>query len=127
MSGNVWESTGKYLGQWAPPVFLNVTPELVHNPEKLVKYLEKICCCLANSRETQTTATCWGLAHAYGALFSTIQYLQEEERENRLIGVGDTPTLMTRTATTSTPATGTVATPTPVTNTAVLKPLQQAL
>ena len=35
MSGNVWESTGKYLGQWAPPMFRNFTPEQVQNPEKL--------------------------------------------------------------------------------------------
>ncbi|KAK4819027.1 hypothetical protein QYF61_024181 [Mycteria americana] len=35
---------GKYLGQWAPPMFWNLTPEQVQNPEKLVKYLEKVCC-----------------------------------------------------------------------------------
>ena len=61
----VWGSTGKYLGQWAPPVFWNFTPEQVQNLEKLVKYLEKVCCHPGNSRETQITATCCGLAHAY--------------------------------------------------------------
>ena len=36
---DVWDSMGKYLGQWAPPVLLNLTPEQVQNPDKLVKYL----------------------------------------------------------------------------------------
>jgi len=61
----VWDSMGKYVGHWAPPVFLNLTPEQVKNPYKLVKYLEKVCCHPCNSRETQITATCWGLTHAY--------------------------------------------------------------
>jgi len=39
----VWDSMGKYLGQWAPPMFLKLTPEQVQNPDKLVKYLEKVC------------------------------------------------------------------------------------
>jgi len=66
---------GKHLGQWAPSVLLNFTPEQVQNPDDLVKYLEKIYCHPGNSRETQITATCWGLAHAYQAtLFSNIQY-----------------------------------------------------
>jgi len=60
-----WDSTSKYLGQWAPLVFLNLTPEQVQNTDKLVKYLEKVCCHPGNSRKTQITATCWGLAHAY--------------------------------------------------------------
>jgi len=38
----VWDSMGKYLGQWEPPVFLKLTPEQVQNPDKLVKYLEKL-------------------------------------------------------------------------------------
>jgi len=37
---SVWDSVGKYLGQWAPPVFLNFTSEQVQNPDKLVKYLK---------------------------------------------------------------------------------------
>ena len=61
----VWDSTGKYLGQWAPQVFFKLTPEEVQDPDKLVKYLQKVCCHPGNSRETQITATCWGLAHAY--------------------------------------------------------------
>jgi len=47
----VWDSTGKYLGQWAPLVFWNFIPEQVQNPKKLVKYLEKLCCYPGNSRE----------------------------------------------------------------------------
>jgi len=33
----VWDSMGKYLGQWAPPVFLKLTPEQVQDPDKLIK------------------------------------------------------------------------------------------
>jgi len=33
----VWDSMGKYLGQWAPPVFLKLTPEQVQDPNKLIK------------------------------------------------------------------------------------------
>ncbi|KAK4818255.1 hypothetical protein QYF61_009430 [Mycteria americana] len=94
---------GKCLGWWEPPVFWNFTPEQVQNPEKLVEYLEKVCCHSGNSRETQITATCQGLAHAYQALFNTIQYPQGEEEVS---GSDDK-------------VTGTVATPAPVTDTAV--------
>jgi len=61
----VWDSMGRCLGQWAPPVSLKLTPEQVQNLDKLVKYLQKVCCHPGNSRETQIRATCWGLAHAY--------------------------------------------------------------
>jgi len=40
----VWDSMGKYLRQWTPPMFLKLTPEQVQNPDKLVKYLQKVCC-----------------------------------------------------------------------------------
>ncbi|KAK4817456.1 hypothetical protein QYF61_015611 [Mycteria americana] len=103
---------GKYLGQWAPPVFWNFTPEQVQNPEKLVKYLEKVCCHPSNSRETQITAMCWGLAHTDRALFNTLQTPQGEEK------VSGSDDKMTGTAATPTPMTGTAATPTPVTDTA---------
>jgi len=82
----VWESMGKYLGQWAPPVFLKLTPEQVQNPEKLVKYLQKECCHPGNSRETQITAMCWGLAHAYRALFNLIQCPKGERGRNKAAG-----------------------------------------
>ncbi|KAK4814671.1 hypothetical protein QYF61_024978 [Mycteria americana] len=85
----VWDSMGKCLGRWAPPVFWNFTPEQVQNPEKLVEYLEKVCCHPGNSRETQITAMCWGLAHSYQALFNTIQNLQREEKVS---GSGDKTT-----------------------------------
>jgi len=61
----VWHSMGRCLGQWTPPVFLKITPEQVQDLEKIVKYLQKVCCHPGNSRETQITAMCWGLAHAY--------------------------------------------------------------
>jgi len=64
---------GRCLEQWAPPVSLKLTPEQIQNPDKLVKYLQKVCCHPGNSRETQITAMCWGLAHAYRALFNLIQ------------------------------------------------------
>jgi len=61
----VKNSIVKYLGQWAPPVILNLMPEQVQNPDELVKYLEEVCCHPANSRETQIIAKCWGVAHVY--------------------------------------------------------------
>jgi len=70
----VWDSMDRCLEQWAPPVFFKLTPEQAQNPDKLVKYLQKVCCHPGNSRETQITAMCWGLAHAYRAsLFNTVQ------------------------------------------------------
>ncbi|KAK4810697.1 hypothetical protein QYF61_007671 [Mycteria americana] len=106
----VWDSMGKCLGQWAPPVFWNFTPEQVQDPEKLVKYLEKVCPHPDNSRETQIIAMCWGLAHAYRALLKTIQYPQGEEKVS---GSDDKAT-----GTTATPAphpvTGTAETPNPL-------------
>ncbi|KAK4830055.1 hypothetical protein QYF61_008393 [Mycteria americana] len=95
---------GKYLGRWAPPVFWNFTPEQVQNPEKLVKYLEQVCCHPGNSRDTQITATCCSLAHAYRALFNTVQYPQGEE-------VSGSDDKMTGTVATPNPAIGTAATP----------------
>ena len=97
----VWGSMGKCLGWWAPPVFWNFTLEQVQNPEKLVEHLEKVCCHPGNSRETQITAMCWGLAHAYRALFNTIQYPQGEEKvsgsDDKMTGTA-TPTLVMGTA-----------------------------
>ncbi|KAK4811288.1 hypothetical protein QYF61_023340 [Mycteria americana] len=87
---------GKCLGQWAPPVFWNFPPEQVQNPEKLVEYLEKVCCHPDNSKDMKITAVCWGLAHAYRALFNTIQNPQGEEKVS---GSGDKTT-----DTTATPA-----------------------
>jgi len=52
---------GKYLGEWAPPAFLNLNREQVQNPDTLVYYLEKACCDPGNSRETQITAAGRGL------------------------------------------------------------------
>ena len=101
----VWDKMGKYLGQWAPPVFWNFTPEQVQNPEKLVEYLDKVCCHPGNSREMQIIATCWGLAHAYRALFNTIQCPQREEK------VSGSDSKTTCNAATQTWATGPVAEP----------------
>jgi len=70
----VWDSMGNYLGQWTTLMFFKLNPEQVQDPDKLVKYLQKVCCHPGNSRETQITAMCWGLAHAYrAALFNLIQ------------------------------------------------------
>lgn len=73
--------------------------------EKLVKDLEKVCCHLNKSRETQIPATFWSLAQAYQALLNTAQYPQGEKKvsgtDNKTTGLMATPT----------PETGTVATP----------------
>lgn len=61
----VWDNTGRCLEQWAPPVVWNLTSEQLQNPDKLVEYLEKTCCCLGNPKETQILAACWGLVYAY--------------------------------------------------------------
>ncbi|KAK4825000.1 hypothetical protein QYF61_022572 [Mycteria americana] len=75
----VWDSMGRCLRWWAPPVFWNFTLEQVQNPEKLVEHLEKVCCHPGNSKEIQITAMCWGLAHAYQAMFNTIQNPQDDK------------------------------------------------
>ncbi|KAK4818034.1 hypothetical protein QYF61_004158 [Mycteria americana] len=97
------------------PVFWNFTPQQVQHPEKLGEYLEKVCSHPGNSRETQITARCWGLAHAYRALFSTLQYPQGEEKvsgsDGKMTGTAATPTLATGTVATPIPATGTAAEP----------------
>jgi len=78
----VWDSMGKYLGQWTPAKFFKLTPEQLQNLDELVKYLQKVCCHSGNSRETQITAACWGLAHTYrAALFNTVQCLKGERGE----------------------------------------------
>jgi len=83
----LWDSMGKYLGQWAPPMFFKLTPEQIQNPDNLVKYLQKVCCHPGNSRETQITTTCWVLAHAYkAALFNTVQCLKGERGGNEETG-----------------------------------------
>jgi len=48
----VWDGMGEYLGQRTPPMFFKLTPEQVQNPDKLEKYLQKVCCHPGNSRET---------------------------------------------------------------------------
>ncbi|KAK4813534.1 hypothetical protein QYF61_009577 [Mycteria americana] len=115
----VWDSMDKYLGQWAPPVFCNFTLEQVQDSEKLVKYLEKVRYHPGNSRETQITATCWGLARAHRALLNP----QGEEKlsgsDDKATGTTATPALGTGTAVTPVPGTDTAATPTPAAGTVV--------
>ena len=82
----VWDSKDKCLGEWTPLVFLKLTPQQVQNPYKLVKYLEEVCCHPGNSRETQITATCWGLAQAYRALFHTVQCSKGKGGGNKATG-----------------------------------------
>ncbi|KAM9590790.1 uncharacterized protein ACIBXB_005859 [Morphnus guianensis] len=113
----VWGSMGKYLEKWAPPMFWKFTPEKVQNPEELVKYLEKVCYHPGSSREIQITATCWGLAHAYRALFDTTQYPQGEEKVS-----GPNNKTMSS-AVTQTPAMGAVAPPAPATSIAATQTL----
>jgi len=79
---------GRCVEQWAPAVCFKLTPEQIKNPDKLVKYLQKVCCHPGNSRETEITSMCWGLAHAYRALFNTVQRLKGEGRGNEAAGSG---------------------------------------
>ena len=110
---------GKCLGRWGPPVFWNFTLEQVQNPEELVEHLEKVCCHPDNSRETQITATCWGLAHAYRALFNTTQgEAKVSGSDNKMTATAAPQAPATGTATTLTPATDAAATPTPATDAA---------
>ncbi|KAK4811190.1 hypothetical protein QYF61_019821 [Mycteria americana] len=104
---------GKCLGRWAPPVFWNFTPEQVLNPEKLVEYLEKVCCDSCNSKEIQCAAMCWGLAHAYRALFNATQNPQGSgDKTTGTAAAPASPATGTAAAPAS-PATGTAAAPTP--------------
>jgi len=37
----VWDSMGKYLGQWTPLIFFKLTPEQVQNPDKSHYFCER--------------------------------------------------------------------------------------
>lgn len=50
----VWDSMGRHLRQWVPPMFWNSILEQVKILEKLVSYLEKVFCHPDKSRETQS-------------------------------------------------------------------------
>ncbi|KAK4811292.1 hypothetical protein QYF61_023344 [Mycteria americana] len=100
---------GKCLGRWAPPVFWNFTPEQVLNPEKLVEYLEEVCCDPGNSKEIQITTMCWGLAHAYRALFNATQNPQGSGHKTTGTAVAPAPSATGSAAVPIPPATGTAA------------------
>jgi len=89
----VWDSMGRCLEQCAPAVCFKLTSEQIQNPDNLVKYLKKVCCHPGNSRETQITTMCWGQAHAYRALFNTVQCLKGERGRSETAGTatGDDP------------------------------------
>jgi len=91
---------GKFLGQLAPLVFWNFTPEQVQNPDKLAEYLEEVCCHPRNSRETQIIAMCWGLAHAYRAQFNTVQCSKGEAGGNKVTDSAVSPAPATSSAAT---------------------------
>jgi len=61
------------------------TPEQVQDPDKLVKYLQKLCCHPWNSRETQITAKCWSLAHR-ATVLNLIQCLKGERGGSEAAG-----------------------------------------
>lgn len=73
------ESCGRCIKCWAPLVVWNFTSKQLQNPEKLVEFLELLCCLPGSSREAQITAARWDLAHVYQSLFNTIQHRQGEE------------------------------------------------
>jgi len=88
----VCDSMGRCLELWAPPVCFKLTPEQIQNPDKLVKNLQKVCCHPGNSRETQITSMCWGLAHSYRAsVFNTVQRLKGERGGNEAAGTDAAP------------------------------------
>ena len=91
----VWEDTGRFLEQWAPPVFWKFSPEQLQSPKKWVECLKKGCHDSGSSKVTQITGVCWGLAHAYRAAADT------------------TTNLVTDPAATPSPVTDPMATPTP--------------
>jgi len=87
----VWDSMGRCLEQWAPPVCFKLTPEQIQNPDSLVKYLQKVCCHPGNSRDTQINTMCWGLAHTYRAMFNLIQCPKGERGGNEPAAPGAAP------------------------------------
>jgi len=60
--------------------------EQVQNPDKLAKYLQKVCCHPGNFRETQITVMFCGLAHAYRAPYITVQCSKGEEGGSKAAG-----------------------------------------
>jgi len=69
----VWSSMGKCLGQWAPPVFWNFTPEQVQNPDKLVEYLEEVWCHPGRYKLLQCAGAWHTPTESYSTLFSTLR------------------------------------------------------
>lgn len=82
----VWDRIHKCLGQWSPPTFWNHISEQVQNPEKLVKYLEKVFCHSGNSRKTQIP--CLDLTQAYWALLTFFSTLKGQRRSLDLMAKG---------------------------------------
>ncbi|KAM9575877.1 uncharacterized protein ACIB01_003549 [Guaruba guarouba] len=113
-----WDSMGKHLSQLAPPVHWNFTAEQVQNPEKLVKHLNEVCCRPGNTREEQITATCWGLAYAYRALYCKKQEKDVSGSDGKATDNTAAPSPAISTAVIPTPLKDIAATPTPVEGTA---------
>lgn len=83
---------GKYLGQWAPPVFWNLLSEQVQN-----KYLGKVCCYSVNSRQAQVTEMCWPMpSDPCSTFFSTSRGWQSGS-DGKVLGIAATPTPVTGT------------------------------
>lgn len=98
----------RYLKEWTPWVLWNFTPEQLQNPEKPVKYLEKVCCHSVSSKEAQITTACWVLAHTYQALFNIIWHPGSKEisgSDDSVTGPAVAPDSMTHMVT-LTPETG---------------------
>lgn len=114
MSDREGDNMGRYLKEWTPWALWNFIPEQLQNPEKTVKYLEKVCCHSVNSREAQITTACWGLAHIYQALFNIIWYPGSKEisgSDDSAIGPAVALDSMTGPMVTLTPETGTTVQP----------------
>ena len=89
----VWEDMGRFLGQWAPPVFWTFTPEQLQNPKKLVECLKKRCHDSGSSKVTQITVACWGLACAYRAAIDATINLVTDPAATPTSAATPTPTM----------------------------------
>uniref|UniRef100_A0A8C3GK49 Uncharacterized protein n=1 Tax=Cairina moschata TaxID=8855 RepID=A0A8C3GK49_CAIMO len=118
-------SVGEYrwfLEQWAPPVFWKFTLEQLQNPEKLVECLKKRHHLSDNSKETQITAACWGLAYDYRAAIDVAINLVTDPAATPSPVIG--PMATPNPAATPTPTMDPAATPAPeATPTPVMGPV----
>jgi len=114
---------GKGLGQWVLPVFWDFSPKQMENPDKLIEYLEEVCCHPGNGNTEYYNLTgVWPMpSEPCSTLFSALKGKGgQQERRNKATGSTAAPAPKAATALTA----GTAAAQTPATGTAV-KPENQ--